>query len=143
MPLDDRLLRNCLLGRERLHRSVSALTLAWLYDNDAMSRSDCKTQCQKKRSLLITKLWNDDIQFSLKFAMYQWEDLTLLSQELCSSCSKVAKLAHDRARRTNWDQLKTYFGICDLEDELDESSSSDSDSSEAVTEELVEYDAGL
>ena len=143
MPLDDRLLRNCLLGRERLHRSVSSLTLAWLYDNDAMSRSDCKTQCQKKRSLLITKLWNDDIQFSLKFAMYQWEDLTLLSQELCSSCSKVAKLAHDRARRTNWDQLKTYFGICDLKDELDESSSSDSDSSEAVTEELVEYDAGL
>ena len=144
MPLDNRLLTNCLLGRERLHKSVSSLTLAWLYDNDAMSRSDCKTQCQIKRLLLVAKLWNSDIQFSLEFALCRWEELDLsISQELCSSCSKVAKLAHDRARRTNWDQLKTYFGICDLKDELDESSSSDSDSSEAVTEELVEYDAGL
>jgi len=142
LPLDNKLLTNCLLGRERLHRSVSSLTLAWLYDNNALSRSDCKTQCQKRRYMLITKLWNNDILFSLKYAVYPWEDISL-SEELCSSCSKIAKVVYGRAQTSNWDQLKTYFGLCDLEDGLDWETSSDSSQSEAVAEELVEDDAGL
>lgn len=146
MPLDNRLLSNCLLGRERLHRSVSSLTLAWLYDSTTMSRSDCKTQCQKKRFWLINKLWNDDIQFSLKFALHPWKDLHFVNRELCPSCSKVAQLAYDKARIANWKQLNSYFGICDLRDELhwgESSSDSDSSQSEAVAEELIKDDARL
>jgi hypothetical protein len=92
--------------------------------------------------MLITKLWNNDILFSLKYAVYPWEDISL-SEELCSSCSKIAKVVYGRAQTSNWDQLKTYFGLCDLEDGLDWETSSDSSQSEAVAEELVEDDAGL
>jgi hypothetical protein len=128
------------LGRERLHRSVSSLTLTWLYDNNALSSYDCKSQCQKKRSILISKLWNNDIQFSLKFAMLPWEILTL-DEELCSSCSKAAKVAYWKARITNWDQLKTYFGICDLEDQS-QASYSDSDCSDSAKSDVV-ADGGI
>ena len=143
MPLNnDRLLINCLLGRERLHRSVSSLSLAWLYDNNLLSSSDCKSRCQKKRSLLITKLWNNNIQYSLQFALDPWEDLNL-GEELCSSCSQAAKVVYQDARYLNWNLLKEYFGLSDLEDELDtdlsySDSSSDSSQSDASAEELVE-----
>jgi hypothetical protein len=41
-------------------------------------------------------------------------------------------LAYSKARVTNWGQLKTYFGLLDLEDESDsEQSYSDSDSSQS------------
>jgi len=144
--LDNRLAINCLLGRERLHRSVSSLTLKWLHDNNALPSLDCKNKCQKRRSMLITQLWNNDIQFSLKFALHSWE-LVNLGEGLCSSCSRAAQVAYQRARTTNWDQLKTYFGLCDLEDELDwEASSSDFDSSqsEADAEEgLIDVESEL
>lgn len=141
---NNRLLINCLLGREHLHRSVSSLTFIWLHDNDALSSSDCKNQCQKKRSMLITKLWNNDIQFSLKFAMHSWDPT--FGEGLCFSCSQAAKAAYSRARITNWDRLKTYFGLGELEDEPDsESSYSDSDDSQsdASAEELVDVEVGL
>jgi hypothetical protein len=96
--------------------------------------------------MLITKLWNNDIQFSLKFALHPWEDLTFkLGEGLCLSCSQAAKVAYGNARIANWGQLKTYFGLCDLEYEPDsEPSYSDSDSSQSDSgaEELVE-EAGL
>jgi len=145
-PLDNRLLTNCLLGRERLHRSVSSQTLAWLYDNNAMSTSDCRNQCQKKRSMLITKLWNNDIQFSLKYAVQPWERLNF-SEDLCSSCSKAAKVTYNKGRSTNWGQLETYFGLCGLGDGLQCQWESGSDStvsdSDANAEELVEDEAVL
>ena len=82
--------------------------------------------------MLITKLWVNDIQFSLKFALEPWEDLDI-GEGFCSACFEAAQEAYDSARTTNWDQLKTYFGLCDLEDMLDweESRDSDSDSSQS------------
>jgi hypothetical protein len=81
--------------------------------------------------MLINKLWNNDIQFSLKFAVYPWEDLNL-DEGLCIFCSQAAKVAYRNARIINWGQLKTYFGLGlgDLEHEPDsepELSYSDSD----------------
>ena len=87
--------------------------------------------------MLITKLWNDDIQL-LKFALLPWEHLNL-GEGLCSLCFKAAQV-YDRGRTTNWDQLKTYFGLWDFEDELNwESESSQS----AIAEELAEDEGGL
>ena len=92
--------------------------------------------------MLITKLWSNDIQFSLKFALQPWEDLNLGG--LCSSCFKAAHVAYCRARTTNWDQLKTYFGLRNLEYGLDWDTSNNSDSSESeASTELVDDDAGL
>jgi hypothetical protein len=108
------------------------VTLAWLHDSNALPvlGFDCKTQCQKRRSVLITNLWNNDIQFSLKFAMLSWD--STFGEGLCVHCSKAAKVAYTRARITNWGQLKTYFGLEDLEHEPDlEPSYSDSDSSQS------------
>ena len=102
-------------------------------------------QCQKRRSALLTKIWNRDIKSSLKYAVQPWRSFTL-SHGLCLSCSQAAKTAYDKARNTNWDRLKSYFGLGDLEDGLDwETSSSDSDSSqsEAVAEELIDDESGL
>ena len=44
-------------------------------------------------------------------------------------------------RTTNWDQLKTYFGLWDFEDELNWES--DSSQSDAIAEELAEDEGGL
>ena len=55
----------------------------------------------------------------------------------------VAQVVYDRGRTTNWDQLKTYFGLCDSEDELNWESDSDSSQSDASAEALVEDEAGL
>ena len=96
--------------------------------------------------MLITKIWNNDIQFSLKYAVQPWEQLNF-GEDLCTSCSKAAKVAYNKGRTTNWEQLKTYFGLCDLGDELDYLSESGSNSSQsdsdASAEELVEDEAGL
>jgi hypothetical protein len=92
--------------------------------------------------LLITKLWNNDIQFSLKFAMFPWK-LLHLDEGFCLSCSKAAQVAYKNAQITNWDQLKTYFGLCELEHESEasysdcESSHSDVGEEEWVKEEAV------
>ncbi|KAF8802141.1 hypothetical protein BYT27DRAFT_7113037 [Phlegmacium glaucopus] len=137
-PLINKLLINCLSGREHLHRSVSSLTLAWSHGNKS-SPDGCQTtqKCQEKRSMLITKIWNNNVQFSLKFAMQKWEHLSL-GEGLCSTCLRSAKVAYGKARVANWEQLKTYFGLCDLEDKPEsDSDSSASDESDADVEELV------
>ena len=69
---------------------------------------------------------------------------------LCHSCSQAAEAAYSRARITNWDELKTYFNIADLDletksEDSDSFSDSDSDSSHLDTggEVLVEDESGL
>lgn len=52
-------------------------------------------------------------------------------------------MAYHKARYTNWDKLKTYFGLCDLEDMLDWEASSDSDISQSGAEESFEDQAEL
>jgi len=91
--------------------------------------------------MLITELWDNDIQFSISFALHPWEDLGL-GDGLCLSCRGAAKVAYCKARITNWDQLKTYFGLCDLEHEPEAPSDSDSDSSDSAAD-AVEEEAGL
>ena len=90
---------------------------------------------------MIGKLWNNDIQFNLKFALNPlWDDT--LGEGLCLACSQAAKVAYGKARVTNWGLLKTYFGLSNLVDEPDsELSCSDSDSSQsdAGAEELSYY----
>ncbi|KAF8802134.1 hypothetical protein BYT27DRAFT_7244823 [Phlegmacium glaucopus] len=117
-PLINKLLINCLLGREDLHRSVSSLTLASLH-GDKSSPDGCKTtqQCREKRSTLTTQIWNNNVQFSLQFGMDSWKPWQVTYGEgLCSTCLESARVAHRKARVTNWKQLKTYFRLCDLED---------------------------
>lgn len=95
--------------------------------------------------MLIIRLWINDIQYSLKFALYPWEELNL-GEELCIPCSQAAKVAYSSARITNWDKLKIYFGVCDLEGEPDsEPSCSDSDSSQSDSgaEELIDVVSAL
>jgi hypothetical protein len=96
--------------------------------------------------LLITKIWKNDIQFSLKLAMLSWPWDSTFGEGLCISCNQAAKVAYRNARNTNWGRLKTYFGLEDLEHEPDsEPSYSDSDSSQSDSgaEELVGDEAGL
>ena len=55
-------------------------------------------------------------------------------------------MAYSSARTTNWDQLRTYFELGDLDLEMESDASySDSDSSrsDAGAEELVEDEPGL
>jgi hypothetical protein len=47
--------------------------------------------------------------------MDSWEENDLSSLDLCSSCLAVAKSAYYNARIINWDELKSYFGLLDIE----------------------------
>jgi hypothetical protein len=85
--------------------------------------------------MVITQLWKNDMQFSLKFALHPL-DPTLV-EGLCNFCSHAAKVAYSRNQSTNWNQLKTYFGLCDLEG-CDWEASSGLSESEADAEELVD-----
>jgi hypothetical protein len=122
----NKLFINCLSGRESLHRSVSSLTLAWLRDEN----KECKIpkQCWKEKTKLITSLWNTGVDDSLEYAMASWKRHEIF-EGLCSSCLEAGRVAYSHARIINWDELKTIFGLDDLEAGSEASSdTTDSDS---------------
>lgn len=86
--------------------------------------------------MLITKLWNNDIQYSLKFALYPWENIMpMLSEGLCSSCLEAALAAYLKARIVNWDQLSQYFLRLGKRAKLPSNNSSQSDANAEAEDE--------
>ncbi|KDR77431.1 hypothetical protein GALMADRAFT_138543 [Galerina marginata CBS 339.88] len=79
-----------LQGREKLFRSVSQNTMAWL----------------------MKSIFNAEIMEVIWLVAYSWEKNNL-HRAFCGPCDKVAKEAHDASRKVIWDMVPQYFGIKD------------------------------
>ncbi|KDR77428.1 hypothetical protein GALMADRAFT_245621 [Galerina marginata CBS 339.88] len=103
----------CLSGREKLFRSVSQRTMAWI-KRDIVPCEECtqRVKCERRRRGLMNAVMDEDIHVVINLVANSWNN-NGLSKGLCPECIKLAQSPYEEERRKIWDELPGYFELKD------------------------------